>query len=418
MHVYQMASDCRQTNLQGVSTCSDATRQTPSDSDKTPTICLFQRFESLTISTPAAATAGKSVTASAGGPANDNDKSRPRHSVAFGTPSVLTYTPAAVPAAAQASPLWSNAGQLLLLALCCLPSANCLLHSSTSAASPGIMPCSISLPKHDLLQGVDCDQLQDTVCVSCTVPLCQHHWKGVAVLARPDNQSACCTKSILHILQHEHRCLVACVYAGHTPYSLSDASATGRVTECDDGNSHSSSGVCMELFSSVITDTGAEQTPAGSNIPRTPLLGLAATATPAVSDTPAAALTATAAGVTPRSTGLPSSPDAAEADDMDLQTPVIRHLQTTQQPNAANGCSFTGFNTVQDCLDTGHPKDGTPVFFSKGKAQLAAEDGTSTSVNTAQGATPAGAISSLSMPTLTPKSRLKQPARVQLHTSR
>ncbi|KAF6265624.1 hypothetical protein COO60DRAFT_1456975 [Scenedesmus sp. NREL 46B-D3] len=114
---------------------------TPQTSDKTPTLCLFQRFESLTLNTPATATAAKPAmrcSASAAGPASCSTTSsrnssqavcagqaeaaagtgaaepgRQRRSVAFGTPCVLAYTPAspAIGAAQQdTTPLWSNAG--------------------------------------------------------------------------------------------------------------------------------------------------------------------------------------------------------------------------------------------------------------------------------------------------------------------
>lgn len=99
---------------------------TPLDSNKTPTLCLFQRFESLTLSTPPAATAAGAAGSTAGSAAAAADSARgaghgavaggrPRRSVAFGTPSVLTYTPAAAPAAGnvqqEGTPLWSNAGE-------------------------------------------------------------------------------------------------------------------------------------------------------------------------------------------------------------------------------------------------------------------------------------------------------------------
>lgn len=115
---------------------------TPLEAQRTPTLCLFERFERLTLANTPAASAGKTADCQPGAlpsskvPAADSDGStatsclthsednvphRPRHarhSVAFGSPSVHAYTPAAAPAGDAVlnneedtqTPLWSNAG--------------------------------------------------------------------------------------------------------------------------------------------------------------------------------------------------------------------------------------------------------------------------------------------------------------------
>lgn len=118
---------------------------TPQDADKTPTVCLFERFERLTLgATPstaptsavtgqhhgtlpaAAAAAANTLGASSSTSTADSADSeqcarrlRPaRRSVAFGTPCVLAYTPAGPVLEADEgdgaegrTPLWSNAGE-------------------------------------------------------------------------------------------------------------------------------------------------------------------------------------------------------------------------------------------------------------------------------------------------------------------
>lgn len=119
-----------------------ANKATPPQPEKTPTLCLFERFERLTLGTPSTAApnttaaglgqgmlsgAPKSEIGSAGSISTvssaDSEQCvarvKPaRRSVAFGTPSVLAYTPAQPgQEAAEAdgddgrTPLWSNAGQ-------------------------------------------------------------------------------------------------------------------------------------------------------------------------------------------------------------------------------------------------------------------------------------------------------------------
>lgn len=90
-----------------------ASLNTGPDTAKTPTVRLFERFQSLTISTP-----GTDVGNSHGQQQHTADAGqKPRRSVAFGTPSMLTYTPARPLADPEpqpdATPLWSNAGQEL-----------------------------------------------------------------------------------------------------------------------------------------------------------------------------------------------------------------------------------------------------------------------------------------------------------------
>eukprot|EP00775_Hariotina_reticulata_P008303 gene8303-8488_t len=98
----------------------------PWQSDKTPTLSLFQRFESLTLGTPpatgvvtVAGTVGESAPGTAASPraqgqqrtiATTATAAHQRRSVAFGTPSVLSYSPAVAAAPADGTPLWSNAG--------------------------------------------------------------------------------------------------------------------------------------------------------------------------------------------------------------------------------------------------------------------------------------------------------------------
>jgi hypothetical protein len=112
---------------------------TSAEVEKTPTLCLFERFERLTLgTTPATAPStsapgigmlfgapnsalGSAGSISTAGSADSEQcaaRVRPaRRSVAFGTPSVLAYTPAqSRHHAAYAegddgrTPLWSNAG--------------------------------------------------------------------------------------------------------------------------------------------------------------------------------------------------------------------------------------------------------------------------------------------------------------------
>lgn len=128
--------------LQGVSkpaavAAAAAGAATPQEADKTPTLCLFERFERLTLATPSTAaphttTAGagrglfsaapNSAMGSAGSTsivssADSEQRVRPgRRSVAFGTPSVLAYTPERSVEdegglCAEETPLWSNAGE-------------------------------------------------------------------------------------------------------------------------------------------------------------------------------------------------------------------------------------------------------------------------------------------------------------------
>lgn len=91
------------------------------DDSRTPTACLFARFESLTLSTPATRALGSSQpTQAAGGAAPPSAGASTataatatrQRSVAFGTPCVLPYTPSGAGAAAtpEGTPLWSNAG--------------------------------------------------------------------------------------------------------------------------------------------------------------------------------------------------------------------------------------------------------------------------------------------------------------------
>jgi hypothetical protein len=124
--------------LQGPSKAAGS-KATPAEVAKTPTLCLFERFERLTLGvTPATApntaapgmgmlsaapnsalgSAGSTSTAGSADSEQCAARVRPaRRSVAFGTPSVLAYTPAqSGHDAAYAdgddsrTPLWSNAG--------------------------------------------------------------------------------------------------------------------------------------------------------------------------------------------------------------------------------------------------------------------------------------------------------------------
>ena len=146
----KLDSTCRTTTVllqaTGKATTS-AGDATPLDVDKTLTVCLFERFERLTLGgatpstapgTAAAATSGRapaapaaahdtsdsagstSTAASSGGSEQFVGRVRPaRRSVAFGTPSVPSYTPAGPSTAAvegdgdntDKTPLWSNAGE-------------------------------------------------------------------------------------------------------------------------------------------------------------------------------------------------------------------------------------------------------------------------------------------------------------------
>ncbi|KAF8061314.1 ycf24 [Scenedesmus sp. PABB004] len=84
------------------------------EADKTPTACLFAKFESLSLFTPATHRAAPDGGGSAA-PSDPAAAARGR-SVAFASPAVLTYTPAGAegaggaPAGGEGTPLWSNAG--------------------------------------------------------------------------------------------------------------------------------------------------------------------------------------------------------------------------------------------------------------------------------------------------------------------
>jgi hypothetical protein len=127
-------------SLQGASKPTAAAgATTPQEANKTPTLCLFERFERLTLATPSTAAPHTTSTMGAGrgmfsaaphsamgsadssssaiSSADSEQRVRPaRRSVAFGTPSVLAYTPARpgeeeAALCADETPLWSNAGQ-------------------------------------------------------------------------------------------------------------------------------------------------------------------------------------------------------------------------------------------------------------------------------------------------------------------
>jgi hypothetical protein len=112
-----------------------ASHTTPQEAEKTPTLCLFERFERLTLgvtpstalNTAASAGAGHGTAAAAPDSAATSSSAGSeqcvarlgpgRRSVAFGTPSVLTYTPALPGKGSEeivhddeGTPLWSNAG--------------------------------------------------------------------------------------------------------------------------------------------------------------------------------------------------------------------------------------------------------------------------------------------------------------------
>lgn len=147
--------------LQGPSKAAGSSA-TPAEAEKTPTLCLFERFERLTLgATPATGpntgvaglgmlsgapnsalgSAGSTSTAGSADSEQCAARVRPaRRNVAFGTPSVLAYTPAqSGQGAADAegddgrTPLWSNAGIAI-----CLPH----VHSATAQLLRVLMqPC-------------------------------------------------------------------------------------------------------------------------------------------------------------------------------------------------------------------------------------------------------------------------------------
>lgn len=247
---------------------------------------------------------------------------------------------------------------------------------------------------------------------------------------------------------------------GHTPYSL-DGKDSGEggcvraVCAADaaeeelDTISGRSSGTCMELFTSTITETELQSTPVPS---------MAAPRTPA--DAPAAAGTA-ARGAGVFSAGT-SSHVLASADPKSVAGNITQQAAAAAAaaaPSFSSDSSFTGFGVGTAAPVAAEEEEeeeaSTPVFFSKTVTPAAAAVSSATSAGSCEASgedasqedcassaikelagpaegvvvssrgraagagAPVGASSSsmLGLAT-TPKSRLKQPARVPLEGSK
>lgn len=185
--------------------------------------------------------------------------------------------------------------------------------------------------------------------------------------------------------------------AGHTPYSLAGTDASkGCIQEYDEGKEADLAYRGVRMFNSVMTETGAEQTPAATlkTCPQTPLsIEESAQSTPA----------AIAAGMSDAGPGKATANRTAGGSDMALQTPGSPAAQASTRDT-----SFSGFFASAVGSEPNSSSEGTPVLIRKPADAVA--------VSKTQQAPGADAQPSLS--TATPRSKLKQPARVPVSSTR
>lgn len=216
----------------------------------------------------------------------------------------------------------------------------------------------------------------------------------------------CLPRSTMHVCTAHCSVLSVFVFAGHTPYSLDGGgAAAGCVRECHTSEQleTSSDGVCMELFTSVITDTGSEQTPAATRTcPKTPADAGGEATTSEASPLPVAAASSAACLMKLAGTPLCAA-----------QSGSIQRQKTNTSGDAAvdTTLGFIGFDTAQKGARQSRQEVSTPPFISKAAAYTSAAVSTGTSTTPGPGCAVHGA-GSLRLPAPTPKSKLKQPARV------
>jgi hypothetical protein len=334
-----------------------ANHTTPQEAEKTPTLCLFERFERLTLGvtpstalntaasagaghgTPAAAPDSAATSSSAGSEQCVARLGPGRRSVAFGTPSVLTYTPV-LPAKGseeighvdEGTPLWSNAGVL--------------------SVSRAIKGASLPPPTAQSL-GLRCKERPSHASVQCLAAslLTSGPSPTLLLISMPHIPAMHSLPYLQSPLPHTHVATHPTPRPGNTPYSLAGSStysgsriqlATAEEDEEDSccitemplitatgvqrARTGQQGGVRMELFTSVIREVpqeGAEVTPAVAGRPCwTPATELLAAAEGEQREQQGDSTDAAAAAGAGGLGAAGSEGDSGSECDMELQTPA------------------------------------------------------------------------------------------------